>query len=156
MKDKFFTFDGPISEDELITMAKNAIAERILKSCVFSSPDTVRDFLILELSNKPMEVFYVLFLNSQHQLLGIEGMFNGTIDGAAVHPREVVRKSLEYNAAAVIFAHNHPSGHLEPSKSDVVITDRLKASLSLIDVRVLDHFIVGKDGVMSFAERGML
>lgn len=156
MKDKFFTFDRPISESELITTAKNAIAERIPNTPVFTSPDVVRDYLILELSDKPMEIFYVLFLNTRHKLLGMEAMFHGTIDGASVYPREVVRKALEYNAAAVILAHNHPSGNPEPSRDDIKITTRLKESLALVDIRVLDHLVVGQGSVVSLAERGEL
>ena len=160
MENKFFTFDKPISEAELISTAKDAIAERVMDAIVdtpaFTSPQVVRDYLIMEMTDNPIEVFYALFLNSKHKLLSIDALFHGTIDSAHVHPREVMRKVLEYNAAAVIFAHNHPSGNAEPSVSDVAITVRLKEALALIDVRVLDHLVVGGSEVVSFADRGML
>ena len=156
MTDKFFTFDKPISEAELITTAKSAIAKRLPNTPILSSAKLVRDYLTLELANKPMEVFYVLFLSNQHQLLGMEAMFHGTIDGASVYPREIVRKVLEYNAAAVILAHNHPSGKAEPSRADQTITARIQEALGFIDVRVVDHLVIGSEEVVSFAQRGLL
>ena len=102
----------------------------------------------------PHEVFASLFLDNRHQVIEYEELFTGTIDGASVHPREVVKRALYHNAAAVIFAHNHPSGVAEPSKADRSITSRLTAALALIDVRVLDHFVIGDGEVVSFAERG--
>jgi len=108
------------------------------------------------LSSHPYEVFAVLFLDNRHRVLAFEELFRGTIDGASVHPREVVRRALHYNAAALILAHNHPSGVSEPSSADRRITERLQAALALIDVRVLDHIVVGHGEFTSFAERGLL
>jgi DNA repair protein RadC len=121
-----------------------------------TDPAMTRRFLKSKLSRHRREVFACMFLDNQHRLIVYEELFFGTIDGASVHPREVVRRALETNAAAVIFAHNHPSGIAEPSQADQRITDRLKSSLLLVDVRVLDHMIVGEGEVMSFAERGLL
>lgn len=121
-----------------------------------TDPAITRRFLKYKLGRHRREVFACMFLDNQHRLIIYEELFFGTIDGASVHPREVVRRALETNAAAVIFAHNHPSGIAEPSQADQRITDRLKASLLLVDVRVLDHMIVGEGEVMSFAERGLL
>ena len=121
-----------------------------------SSPETARGFLLAQLRDRPYEVFCCLHLDARHRLIAFEELFRGTIDGATVHPREVVRQSLARNSAAVIFAHNHPSGVAEPSQADELITQRLREALNLIDVRVLDHLIVGEDRCMSFAERGLL
>ncbi len=121
-----------------------------------SSPETARGFLLAQLRDRPYEVFCCLHLDARHRLIAFEELFRGTIDGATVHPREVVRQSLTRNSAAVIFAHNHPSGVAEPSQADELITRRLREALNLIDVRVLDHLIVGEDRCMSFAERGLL
>ncbi|VAW57317.1 UPF0758 family protein [hydrothermal vent metagenome] len=120
-----------------------------------TSPQQTRQFLTSKLREYPYEVFAVLFLDQRHRIIQFEELFRGTIDGASVYPREVVKKALQHNAAAVIFAHNHPSGVAEPSQSDERITLRLKEALSLVDIRVLDHFVVG-DEVVSFAERGLL
>lgn len=114
------------------------------------------DYLAAELRGYPHEVFACLFLDNRHRVICFEELFFGTIDGASVYPREVVRRALKHNAAAVIFAHNHPSGIAEPSQADITITQRLKESLGLIDVRVLDHFVVGDGSPISFAQRGLL
>jgi DNA repair protein RadC len=102
------------------------------------------------------EVFAAIFLDNRHRVLGFEELFFGTIDGASVHPRVVVQRALDLNAAAVIFAHNHPSGVAEPSRSDEALTRRLREALGLVDIRVLDHLVVGSEGIVSFAERGLL
>ena len=120
-----------------------------------TDPDAVRFYLVSKLRDYRFEVFACLFLDNRHRVIQFEELFRGTIDSASVHPREVVRRCLFHNAAAVIFAHNHPSGIAEPSQSDERITQKLKDALQLIDVRVLDHFVVG-DTVVSFAERGLL
>tara|TARA_R110002072_G_scaffold1369_9_gene11394 strand:+ start:2612 stop:3313 length:702 start_codon:yes stop_codon:yes gene_type:complete len=119
-------------------------------------PATTRRFLKSKLRDYDREVFACLFLDNQHRVISYEELFFGTIDGASVHPREVVKRVLHHNAAAVIFAHNHPSGVAEPSQADQRITDRLKSALMLVDVRVLDHMIVGDSEVMSFAETGLI
>ncbi|QIK38997.1 JAB domain-containing protein [Caldichromatium japonicum] len=123
---------------------------------VLTNPDATRDYLKLRLYGSPHEVFACLFLDNRHRVIRYEELFRGTIDGASVHPREVVRRVIETNAAAVILAHNHPSGMAEPSEADLAITRRLKEALALIDVRVLDHIIVGDGRGTSFAERGLL
>ena len=123
---------------------------------VLTSPDATRDYLKLKLGRLPYEVFVCLLLDNRHRVLGYEELFRGTIDGASVHPREVVRLVMESNAAAVIFAHNHPSGVAEPSQADLRITERLRDALALIDVRVLDHLIVGEGRGTSLAERGLI
>ena len=137
------------------------LSERYLKSGlergdVISDPGSTRAYLLGKLRGYSREVFACMFLDNQHRLIRYEELFFGTIDGASVHPREVVKRVLENNAAAVIFAHNHPSGVAEPSQADRQITERLKSALLLVDVRVLDHMIVGDGEVLSFAEKGLL
>jgi DNA repair protein RadC len=145
------------SEDEIIAKALSILESRItVKGDVLSSPDATRSYLRLKLARYPYEVFAALFLDNRHRLINYVELFRGTIDGASVHPREVVREAMKVNAAAVIFAHNHPSGVAEPSQADLRITQRLIEALKLIDVRVLDHHIVGEQSVTSFAERGIL
>ena len=122
---------------------------------VFNSPGAVRDYLTLKLAREEREQFVVLFLNSQHHLIEAETMFYGTLTQTSIYPREVVKQALYHNAAAVILAHNHPSGVIEPSQSDRVLTEGLKQALSLVDVRILDHFIIAGNNTLSFAERGM-
>lgn len=144
-------------EDRLISEALRILEGRFgTKGGVMSSPDQCRGYLKLRLAGYPYEVFGVMFLDNRHRLIAFEEMFRGTIDGASVHPREVVRSALKHNAAAVVFAHNHPSGVTEPSQSDLRITQRLKDALALVEVRVLDHLIVGEDDGSSLAERGLL
>ncbi len=120
------------------------------------SPAATRAFLVAQLRDRPYEVFCVLFLDNRHRLIAFDELFRGTIDGASVHPREVVRQALRRNAAAVILAHNHPSGVAEPSQADELITLRLRDALALVDIRVLDHLIVGDSRCVSLAERGVL
>lgn len=121
-----------------------------------TSPQLVKDYLWLKMAEYEREVFSVLLLDSQHRLIACEELFFGTIDSASVYPREVIKRVVHTNAAAVIFAHNHPSGMPEPSEADRRITERLKVALATIDVPVLDHFVVGHEDVVSFAERGWL
>jgi DNA repair protein RadC len=116
----------------------------------------VKDFLALQLGGLPQEVFAVLFLDQQHRLLRLEEMFRGTLAQTSVYPREVVRRAIELNAGAVILAHNHPSGLAEPSRADEYLTQTLKTALALVDVRVLDHLVVGQGQVVSMAERGLM
>ena len=144
-------------ENQLIAEAKNLLYARLqTRDQAFTSPSATRDYLRLQLSERQQEVFCCLFLDSQHRLIEYQELFVGTIDGCSVYSREVVKAALKVNAAAVIFAHNHPSGVAEPSEADQRITDRLKEALALIDIRVLDHLIVGDSSVVSFAERGLL
>ena len=139
----------------VLEMARRYLFESIHRGDVLTSPDATRQFLSERMRDYSHEVFAALFLDQRHRVICFEELFNGTIDGASVYPREVVKKALQHNSAAIIFAHNHPSGVAEPSSSDISITKRLKDALALIDVRVLDHFVVG-DNVVSFAERGLL
>ena len=137
-------------------LAKRYLAEPMRRGNVFNSPEVTRDYLQARLRGQHREVFLCLYLDNRHALLAEEELFQGTLDGAAVYPREVVRQCLHHNAAAVIFAHNHPSGVAEPSQADRRITERLRQALSLVDIRVLDHLVVGHGEVASFAERGWL
>ena len=121
-----------------------------------SSPTAVRDFLRISIQDRQVEVFMGLFLDAQNRVIATEELFSGTLTQTSVFPREVVRKALQFNAAGVIFAHNHPSGVAEPSHADETLTRALKEALALIDVRVLDHFVIGRGATMSFAERGLL
>lgn len=140
----------------VMEMARRHMAEQLTRDHVFNTADQVRLFLTAQLRHKTHEVFAVLFLDNQHRMLSYRELFQGTIDGASVYPREVVKQVLQANAAAVIFAHNHPSGIAEPSQADRHITQQLRDALALVDVRVLDHFVVGEGEVTSFAERGWL
>ena len=139
----------------VLEMARRHLFENIQRGDALCSPNDTRHYLCAELRSCPHEVFACLFLDNRNRVLTFEKLFYGTIDGASVYPREVVRRAIDINAAAVIFAHNHPSGVAEPSDADKQITRRLQDALALIDVRVLDHMIVG-DEVVSFAERGLL
>lgn len=139
-----------------LELARRYLAEQLRESPVFTSPEQVRDYLAMQLRAHQREVFLVLLLDNQHRLLESRELFHGTLDGASVHPREVVKLALQKNAAAVILAHNHPSGVCEPSRADIAITRRLKEALSMVDVRVLDHFVIGHGQVASLAERGEL
>lgn len=138
-----------------LEMARRYLNEGFRRGDSLTSPQETRQFLSSKLRDYAYEVFAVLFLDQRHRVIEFEEMFRGTIDSASVHPREVIKRALEHNAAAVIFAHNHPSGVAEPSQSDERITRKLKEALGLVDIRVLDHFVVGDD-VISFAERGLL
>lgn len=140
----------------IFEMVRRALAEGMRARDVLSSPAQVRDYLRLQLGHLPNEVFVVLFLDAQNRLLCSETLFNGTLTQTSVHPREVVKRALHHNAASVILAHNHPSGVAEPSRADEVLTKTLSAALALIDVRVLDHFIVAGNAAYSFAEKGHL
>ena len=121
-----------------------------------SSPCKTREFLRLRIGAEEREVFTVIYLNNQHQIIAVEDLFHGTLDGAAVYPREVAKLALQHNAAAVIFGHNHPSGVTEPSAADRRITERLCSGLGLLDIRVLDHLIVSEKSSYSFAENGLI
>jgi DNA repair protein RadC len=145
-----------LTETQIIKAAKILLNRRYRPGNALTSPATMRDWLRLNYQDFEHEVFICLFLDNQHRVIRHEVLFRGTIDFAAIHPREVAKRTLELNAAAVIFAHNHPSGVWEPSQADRHITAKLKEALALIDVRALDHFIIGKDGVFSFAEHGLI
>jgi len=146
----------PASTNQILEAARQVIDQKVQRGAAFTSPDTVKNYLRTKLAGFEHEVFATLFLDSQHRLIEYVELFRGTIDGASVHPREVVKEALRLNTAAVIFAHNHPSRNPEPSHADTSITSRLKDALALVDVRTLDHVIVGGMDTVSFAERGLL
>jgi DNA repair protein RadC len=139
-----------------LELGRRHFREAMCIGSVLTAPEPTRAFLTTQLRDRAYEVFCCLYLDNRHRLISFEELFRGTIDGASVHPREVVKQALSHNAAALIFAHNHPSGIAEPSAADELITQRLKAALALVDIRVLDHFIVGDGTCLSFAERGLL
>ncbi|MHA3734331.1 RadC family protein [Pseudomonas sp. Eth.TT006] len=140
----------------VLEMGRRHLAERMRKKPALENPQAVRDYLKSMLRHEPHEVFGCLFLDSKHQVLTFEALFRGSIDNTSVHPREVVKRSLANNAAAVILCHNHPSGNSDPSQADRQLTKRLQKALDLIDVRVLDHFIVGDGEPLSMAECGWM
>jgi len=140
----------------VLEMARRALQEEMRSGDALNSPRAVREYLQLLLRARQQEVFIALFLDAQHRVIASEELFQGTLTQTSVYPREVVKRALHQNAAAVIFAHNHPSGVAEPSQSDQLLTDALKQALQLVDVRVLDHFIVAGAACLSFAEKGML
>jgi DNA repair protein RadC len=140
----------------VLEMARRALQEELRRGNALNSPQAVRHYLQLLLAGRQQEVFVVLFLDSQHRVIAFEELFQGTLGQASVYPREVVKRALIHNAAAVIFAHNHPSGVAEPSTADERLTNALKQALALVDVRVLDHFVVVMGKTVSFAEQGLL
>ncbi len=140
----------------VLEMARRHLRETLERGEAFTSPGAVRSYLQARLRDQPREVFLVLFLDTRHRLIAAEELFLGTLGEATVHPREVVRRAMQHNAAALIVAHNHPSGVAEPSRADEHLTQRLKEALGLLDVRLLDHFIVGDGETLSLAERGLL
>lgn len=137
-------------------LVRRALAERLATKPTMTAPSEVREYLRLTMGGRDHEVFAVLFLDAQHALLASEEMFRGTLTQTSVYPREVVKAALRLNAASVILAHNHPSGLTEPSRADEYLTQALKSALALVDVRVLDHIVVGAHSSVSFAERGLL
>ncbi len=139
-----------------LELVRRALSEELSSRDALSSPRAVRDYLRLVLAGREQEVFVVLLLDAQHRVIASEELFHGTLSQTSVYPREVVKCALKHNAAAVIFAHNHPSGVAEPSHADEILTRSLKAALALVDIQVLDHFIVAGSRTMSFAERGLL
>jgi DNA repair protein RadC len=150
---------GPAKRAELaavLELARRSLTQEFAERTLFESPDKVKDYLRMQLAGHEHEVFAVLFLDAQNRLIEYEEMFRGTLTQTSVYPREVVKRALLRQAAAVIFAHNHPSGAAEPSRADEFLTQTLKAALALIDVRVLDHLVVGRSEVVSLAQRGLL
>ena len=150
---------GPAKCAQLLAvteLARRALREEVRREHLFDSPPKVRDYLRLKLGRLQHEVFTALFLDAQNRLIEDEDLFRGTLTQTSVYPREVVRRALHHNAAAVIFAHNHPSGVAEPSRADELLTRTLRDALALVDIRVLDHVIVAGSASVSFAERGLL
>ena len=146
----------PAQADEVLSHARRLLADRVRRGARMSSPEAVKDHLRLELGVLEHEVFCVLFLDAQHRIIALKQMFRGTVSQTSVYPREVVKEALSVNAAAVILAHNHPSGSVEPSRADEFLTQTLKTALALVDVRVLDHLVVAGADVCSCAERGLV
>jgi len=140
----------------VLELARRHLAESLMRGDALKNPAETRRYLTARLRDYPYEVFACLFLDTRHRVISYEELFRGTIDGASVHPREVVRRALQHNAAAVILAHNHPSGIAEPSDADRRITTRLQDALALIDIRVLDHIVIGDQSATSLAERGFI
>lgn len=140
----------------VLEMARRHLAANLARGDALCSPDDTRNYLTAQLRHYPYEVFACLFLDNRNRVIAFEELFRGTINGSSVHPREVIRRALEHNAAALILAHNHPSGVAEPSRADRQLTERLKETLGQVDVRVLDHIVVGDGEQVSFAERGWL
>ncbi|ENM3763562.1 DNA repair protein RadC [Vibrio cholerae] len=140
----------------VLEMTQRYLAETLKRSDALTSPQQTKLYLSSVLRDRQREAFYILFLDNQHRVIRDEILFEGTIDAASVYPREVVKRALHHNAAAVILAHNHPSGVAEPSQADRRITDRLRDALGLVEIRVLDHFVIGDGEVVSFAERGWI
>ncbi len=150
---------GATKRAELIAvleLARRAMAEQLSRRTVLDAPEAVRQYVQMHIGTRPHEVFAVLFLDAQHRLIVLEELFRGTLTQTSVYPREVVLRALHHHAAAVVLAHNHPSGSIEPSRADEALTQTLRAALSLVDVRVLDHVIVGVGRSFSMAEQGLL
>jgi DNA repair protein RadC len=150
---------GPAKQAELLAvfeLSRRALSQRLKEREVFHTPGAVKQYLQLQLAHKNHEVFAVLFLDSQNRMLALEELFRGTLSQTSVYPREVVMRALHHQAAAVVLSHNHPSGSVQPSRADEHLTQTLKASLALVDVRVLDHIIVGQGQALSMAEAGLM
>ena len=161
MSNNLFTSDATgatrlATADEILEAARTILAHRVRRGAAISNPRHTRDYLRLHLAPHDHEIFAILFLDTRHRVIEFVPLFRGTVDGASVYPREVVKEALARNAAAVILAHNHPSGVAEPSQADELITNRIRDALALVDIRVLDHFVVTGDDIVSFAERGLL
>ena len=150
---------GPAKQAELLAvfeLARRALSQRLKEREAFETPDAVKQYLQLQLAHKNHEVFAVLFLDNQNRMLAMEELFRGTLNQTSVYPREVVMRALHHQAAAVVLSHNHPSGSVQPSRADEHLTQTLKASLALVDVRVLDHIIVSQGQTLSMAEQGLM
>jgi len=146
----------PASPETIIAVARACVARRVRRGTALTSPAALKDFLRLTLGTREFETFCVLFLDSRHRLIEFVELFRGSLTGASVHPREVVKEALKRNAGAVILVHPHPSGVAEPSQADELITRRLQQALQLVDIRILDHLIVAGDEILSFAEQGLI
>lgn len=146
----------PATADQILAAARQVVDHKMQRGANFGSPAEVKAYLRAKLAGLDHEVFAVLFLDNRHRLIEYVEMFRGTLDGASVHPREVLKEALRFNAAAVILAHPHPSGNSEPSQADKLITRQLREALALIEVRTLDHIVVAGNDTVSFAERGLL
>jgi DNA repair protein RadC len=146
----------PASKEEIVKAARDVMSRKVRRGTSLSSPQLVQDFLTVKLGDLEHEIFCVMLLDKRLRLIEYVELFRGTIDGASVHPREVVKLALSKNAAAVVLAHPHPSGIAEPSQADELITSRLRDALGLVDIRIVDHLIVAGGSVVSFAQRGLI
>lgn len=160
-QDEFCEFKGLgptkyVQIQAVLELGQRYLSETLSRGSALTSPQETRLYLVSLLRDRPREAFFVLFLDNQHRVIASEILFEGTIDSASVYPREVVKRALQHNAAAIILAHNHPSGVAEPSQSDQRITQKISEGLALVDIRVLDHFVVGDGEIVSFAERGWM
>ncbi len=151
-----YAVDCPVTNEDILEKAADILLEKVNHSDVINDPTETRRFLKCKISALEHEVFVALFLDNRHRVIAYKELFRGTIDGASVYTREVVKEALAYNAAAMIVAHNHPSGVAEPSHADERITSRLKEALGFMDIRLLDHLIIGCDEIVSLAERGVV
>lgn len=151
-----YVISSAVSEEDILLMANSIARRRLSKGVALTSPTATRLYIQTLVQTKEHEVFGVIFMDNQNKVIVAEELFRGTIDSASVYPREVVKRTLELNSAALIFYHNHPSGEPEPSRNDRSLTERLIAALRLVDVRVLDHIVACSEGTVSFAERGYL
>lgn len=147
---------APVSDNDIIKEALNCLKKRFRRGKVITKPAETIDYLQLKLAEREHEVFCVMYLDNRHRILCFEELFRGSIDSTHVYPREIVKLALQHNAAAVILAHNHPSGSAEPSQADQQITQRIKETLTLFEIRVLDHIVIGAIETVSFAERGLM
>lgn len=152
----YYTIKKPVTEQDILDIANTLLARRFKRRTKLTSSNKTREYFKLKLASYEYEVFCAMFLNNQNQVLAFKELFQGTINETAIYPREVVKQALSLNAAAIIFVHNHPSGDPEPSQADKHITLKLKYALELVDIRVLDHFIVAGSKSISFAERGLI
>ena len=151
-----YCLSEPVPGEVIVNLARNIVAEAFERPIKLTKPTDSSDYLVMQLAMEQREVFGVIFVDRQNQVLAFEKLFFGTVDATSVYPREVVKRCLQLNASAVILAHNHPSGHPEPSQADINITSTLLKALRLIDVNVLDHIVIGGAKSVSFAERGMI
>lgn len=145
-----------VNEDDLLNIANQIARQKLAKGVAITDKHLAQQALQTLLQSREHEVFAMLFLDNQHRILAYEELFRGTLSCASVYPREVVKRALAINAAALMLVHNHPSGHPEPSRADIEITQRLQSALELVDIRLLDHLVVGSEGAVSLAERGLL
>lgn len=155
-EDNKYLLSEPLSKNQIYSLMLNILEDEYYRPDQLTSPEKTRRFLQLKLAKSEHEIFSIVFMDSQHQVIAYEELFRGTIDTATIYPREVVKRCLHHNAAAVILAHCHPSGLPEPSQADIRITERLVEALKLVDVRILDHIIVGGANSVSMAERGLI
>lgn len=151
-----YVVTNPVTEQDLLHIANQIARKRLAKGTAITSSTVAAKQLQTLLQEREHEVFAVLFLDSQHRVLAFEELFRGSLDGASVYPREVLKRALTLNSASIIAVHNHPSGNPEPSQADRALTQALKAALALVDIRLLDHLVVGAEGHVSLAERGVL